>query len=150
MVALKLDYDCGKDELLRRFSNGLKAIRRVQLSKMPETLKLLIHVTEVKATRKGYHVCIHYVDDIALNGSGANNQIQLEPAIKYYIVNLQTILGSDITRSFFDARRIYKGEKVYNLLFDYKSGQQFVADAHLQKELNCMIDKVFYNGANSD
>ena len=138
MGLLKLDYDCSKKDMMSLLYKGLVSMRRVHDSKM--SCPIIVKAMYAARTTHGYHIKLSYCDNILLYD--ATMQKIIEPDIRNYILHLQSLFGSDRTRGFFDARRVYHKEKIFNMLFDYKNGQQFSEDKQTKNEVNKLIRDV--------
>lgn len=147
-MILKLDYDCSKTEMLSRFRTGLISLKRVQDSKMNDEIKIVIK--SVHCTAHGFHVILDYFDDIFKYQDHYFSKLMDNAGMQFGLINtnrlctiiIQSMFGSDITRSFFDMRRVIRREKYFNLLFNYKNGRQFVDDFETKAEIEELISEV--------
>jgi hypothetical protein len=130
---LKLDYD--SKELLYYFRNHVGQLYRIYFIK--RTILPKMHVKKIIKTNKGYHIYIAFED---------NNSFNTKQAERLFILLIQTLMGSDIVRSGFDALRVTRNTERWNILFTYKKGKSFKREDDLVPLLNKIIldIKTFY------
>ena len=127
-LELKLDYDCSKVGVIRKFTHGYNSIVRVYKSK--RTYIPILRVQRVVRSRRGYHV---YVNVILAEG------LHTTTRERWMTLALQSVLGSDSTRGLYDALRVCRNDRVFNLLFSYKNGYLNTEDSDLEQKLNVIV-----------
>jgi hypothetical protein len=138
VFSLKIDYD--RRNIQRFFGRRVDKLFMVYYVKreyLPD-----MKVTRVARTRHGYHVYARYKDP------GVYEMEHCPDTLRLMQLHVQRMLGSDGTRTFFDTLRIVRGDKDWNLMFDYKNGRQVREDREMREKLNAIIrkSKKGYNG----
>lgn len=129
---LKLDLDLSSfrevKKLIRDRIISIKIVYNFKREYLPA-----ISVTKVVKTSKGFHVYLSFYDK--------NINFNTETEKNLAILLIQTIFGSDLTRSVFDYLRVTSEDPYWNLLADYKNGKSFKEIPNYSTQLNEIIEK---------